>query len=54
MLKVFASKNQPLLVRWDTLLVLDLGLDIPNSVTGLNFQGDGLACEGLDKDLYDC
>jgi hypothetical protein len=34
-----------------TLLVLDLGLDILDGVTGLHLQGDGLAREGLDEDL---
>lgn len=35
-----------------TLLVLNLSLDIINRVSGLDFQGDGLAGEGLDKDLH--
>ncbi|KFO95746.1 hypothetical protein N300_10230, partial [Calypte anna] len=47
-----ASKDQPLLVGGNALLVLDLGLDIFDGVTGLNLQGDGLACQGLDKDLH--
>ena len=34
-----------------TLFVLDFGLDVVNSVAGLHLQGDGLASEGLDKDL---
>jgi hypothetical protein len=47
-LKLLASEDQALLVRRDTLLVLDLGLDIVDSVGGLNLEGDGLASEGLD------
>ena len=35
-----------------TLLVLNLLLDILNSVTGLHLKGDGLAREGLDEDLH--
>ena len=35
-----------------TLLVLDLGLDVVNGVAGLHLQGDGLARQGLDKDLH--
>ena len=35
-----------------TLLVLDLGLDVVNGVAGLHLQGDGLASQGLDKDLH--
>merc|ERR1712152_20196 len=51
-LKLLASKDQPLLVWGNSLLVLDLGLDILNGVRGLNLQGDGLASEGLYKDLH--
>merc|ERR1739837_59548 len=51
-LKLLPSKDQPLLVRGNSLLVLDLGLDILNGVRWLNLQGDGLASEGLDKDLH--
>ena len=35
-----------------TLLVLDLCLDILNGVRGLDLKGDGLAGQGLDKDLH--
>lgn len=42
-LKLFASKDQALLVRRDALLVLDLGLDVVDGVTGLHLEGDGLA-----------
>jgi len=41
-----------LLVRRDALLVLDLCLDIINGVGGLDVKGDGLACQGLHKDLH--
>ena len=34
------------------LLVLDLGLDVVNGIRGLDLEGDGLAGEGLDKDLH--
>ena len=34
-----------------TLLVLDFGLHIVDSVGGLDVEGDGLAGEGLDEDL---
>ncbi|KFV69466.1 hypothetical protein N307_07332, partial [Dryobates pubescens] len=47
-----ASKDQPLLIWGNAFLVLDLGLHILNGVTGLHLQGDGLACEGLHKDLH--
>jgi hypothetical protein len=51
-LQLLASKDQTLLVWGDPLLVLDLSLHIVNGVRALNFQGDGLASEGLDKDLH--
>ena len=35
-----------------TLLVLDLALDIVDGVRALHLQRDGLAGEGLDKDLH--
>jgi hypothetical protein len=39
-LQLFASEYQPLLVRWDGFLVLDLILD---RVTGINLRNAGLA-----------
>ena len=51
-LKLFAGKDQPLLVWGNTLLVLDLGLDILNGVRRLHLQGDGLASESLHEDLH--
>jgi hypothetical protein len=47
--KLLSGKDQTLLVRGDTLLVLDLGLDIVDGVGGLDLEGDGLAREGLDE-----
>merc|ERR1719362_2292515 len=38
--------------RRDTLLVLNLCLDIVNGVGSFNVQGNGLARQGLDKDLH--
>ena len=35
-----------------TVLVLDFGLHIFNRVRGLDFKGDGLARESLDKNLH--
>merc|ERR1719391_1139305 len=50
--ELLASEDQPLLVRGDALLVLDLCLDILDGVRGLHLKGDGLAREGLDEDLH--
>ena len=43
-LQLLSSKDQTLLIRRDSFLVLDLGLDIVNGIRGLNIKGDGLAC----------
>jgi hypothetical protein len=51
-LELLASENQALLVRRDALLILNLRLDIVNSVARLDLQGDGLARESLDEDLH--
>merc|ERR1711945_17972 len=50
--KLFAGKDQPLLVWGNAFLVLDLSLDIFNGVRWLNLKGDGLASQGLDKNLH--
>ena len=51
-LELLARKNQTLLVGGDSLLVLDLGLDVVNAVRRLHVERDGFAREGLDEDLY--
>jgi len=51
-LKLLAGEDQPLLVWWNTLLVLDFGLNIFNGVRGLNFKRDGFSSQGLDKNLH--
>ncbi len=35
-----------------TFLVLNLALDVVDSVGRLNLQSDGLASQGLDEDLH--
>merc|ERR1712183_326966 len=51
-LELLAGEDQPLLVWGDSLLVLDLGLDVLNGVRGVHLEGDGLTGEGLDEDLH--
>ena len=53
-LKLLSSENQTLLIRGNSFLVLDLGLDVFDGVGWLDIKGDGLAGEGLDEDLHDC
>ena len=50
--KQYATIDQVLLVWGDTLLVLDLGLDIFDGVISFHFKSDGLASEGLHKDPH--
>jgi len=51
-LELLSSKDQTLLIWGDSLLVLDLGLDVLDRVGGLDLEGDGLAGESLDEDLH--
>ncbi|TXG69072.1 hypothetical protein EZV62_004007 [Acer yangbiense] len=51
-LKLLAGKDEALLVRRDSLFVLDLSLDVVDGVRGLHLQGDGLTLEGFHKDLH--
>ena len=51
-LELLAGKDQALLVRRDTLLVLNLALDIVDGIRGLNLEGDGLA--GDCDDVISC
>jgi len=51
-LQLLASEDEPLLVRGNALLVLDLGLDIVDGVRRLYLEGDGLTGEGLNEDLH--
>ncbi len=50
--ELFAGEDQPLLIRGNALLVLNLGFDIFNCVARLDFQRDRFSGESLDKDLH--
>merc|ERR1712004_110787 len=50
--QLLASKDQTLLIWGNSLLVLDLGLYVFDGIGSLNLEGNGLAGEGLDKDLH--
>ena len=50
--QLLAGKDEPLLVRGNAFLILDLGLHVLDGVTGLHFQGDGLAGQGFHEDLH--
>jgi len=51
-LELLSGKDKSLLVWWDSLLVLDLSLDVFDGVSWLDIKGDGLASQGLDEDLH--
>ena len=50
--ELLSSEDESLLIGWNTFLVLDLGLDVLDGVGGLDLKGDGLASQGLYKDLH--
>ena len=50
--ELLASEDESLLIGRDALLVLDLSLDILNSVRGLNVEGNSLTSESLNENLH--
>ena len=50
--KLFTSEDEALLVGWDTLCVLNLGLNVVDSIRRLHFESDGLAHDRLYEDLH--
>jgi len=50
--ELLSGENQALLIRGDSLLVLDLRLDVVNGIRRLYFKSDGLAGQGLDENLH--
>jgi hypothetical protein len=51
-LKLLATEDEALMVRQDTLLVLDLGLDGVDGVGAFSLDGDGFTVEGQNEDLH--
>jgi len=51
-LELLTREDEPLLLRGDALLVLDLGLDVGDGIVGLDIEGDRLTGESLDEDLH--
>lgn len=49
--QLLSGKDETLLIRGDTFLVLNLGLDVVNGIRGFDIQSDGLSCKSFDKDL---
>jgi len=51
-LELLASENQSLLIWWNALFVLNLGLDILDGVGWLDLEGDGFSGESFHEDLH--
>merc|ERR1719291_838195 len=51
-LQLLPGEDEPLLIRRNPLLVLDLCLDVLDGVGRLHLEGDSLAGKGLDEDLH--
>merc|ERR1719183_374669 len=50
--QLLASEDQTLLVRWNALLILDLGLNIVNGIRSLHVKRDRFAGQSFDEDLH--
>ena len=50
-LELLSGKDKTLLIRGDSFLVLDLGLDVVNGVAWLDIKSDGLTSKGLYENL---
>ena len=48
-LELLSRENQPLLIRWNALFVLNLGLDIVDGIARLDFESDGFTREGFHE-----
>merc|ERR1712137_391691 len=51
-LKLLSSKNKTLLIRRNSFLVLDLGLDVVDSVRRFYIKSDGLSSKSLYENLH--
>ena len=48
-LKLLSSEDQALLIRGNSFLILDLGLDVVNGVAWLDIKGDSLTLQERKK-----
>merc|ERR1712151_777860 len=51
-LKLLSCENQTLLIRRNSLLILNLCLDIVNGIRWLDIQGNSFSGKGLDENLH--
>lgn len=50
--ELLSSKDKSLLIGWNAFFILDLCLNIVNSICRFNIKSDGLASQGLNEDLH--
>jgi hypothetical protein len=50
--ELLSGKDESLLIRRNTFLILNFCLDILNGVRGLNIKSNGLSSQSLDEDLH--
>ena len=50
--ELFSSENKTLLIGWDSLLVLNLGLHVVNRIRWFHIKRNGLSSQSLDEDLH--
>merc|ERR1712187_285428 len=50
--ELLSREDEPLLIWWDALFILDLCLHVINRVAGFHVQRDRLARQRLDKNLH--
>jgi hypothetical protein len=51
--QLLSSEDESLLVGWDAFFVLDLGLNIFNSVCWIDIKSDCFSCKGLYENLHE-
>jgi len=50
--QLLSGEDESLLIGGDSFLVLDLGLNVVDGVTGLNVKSNGLSGQSLNEDLH--
>jgi hypothetical protein len=51
-LKLLTSEGKALLIRWDSQLILNLGLNIIDGIRWLDIEGNSLISQSLNEDLH--
>jgi len=50
--QLFSGKNETLLIWWNSFLILNLSLDVFDSIRWFDLKGDSFSGQGLDEDLH--